>query len=214
MPKTIATHDGKFHADDVFAVAALLLLEKGASVVRTRNEAKLAEADIVVDVGGVSDIDRNRFDHHQMLGAGVRENGIPYAAFGLVWKKFGNELSGNEEVAAQVDTVLVAPIDANDNGINLSTPKSAGPSPYDISDAIRSFVPTWQEDQNTVATAFDQAVFFARRIITREVRRAEAIIAGQHKVTDAYRASSDKRLILLDEDYSWKDTLARLPEPL
>ncbi len=33
-------------------------------------------------------------------------------------------------------------------------------------------------------------------------------------MTDAYRASSDKRLILLDEDYSWKDTLARLPEPL
>lgn len=214
MSEIIATHNGKFHADDVFAVAALLLLKKDASVVRTRDEAELAKADIVVDVGGVYDDAKNHFDHHQIGGAGMRANGTPYAAFGLVWQKFGTELAGSGEVATQVDTVLVLPIDANDNGIDLSVPKIASLSPYDISDAIRAFVPTWQEGQDTIDVVFDEAVSFAKRIIVREIKRAEAIVAGQRKVTEAYRTSPDKRLILLDGDYSWKDTLAGLPEPL
>jgi len=52
MPQTIITHDGKFHADDVFAVAALLILNKDAKVVRTRDSRVILGGDIVVDVGG------------------------------------------------------------------------------------------------------------------------------------------------------------------
>ncbi|MDO8564969.1 MAG: MYG1 family protein, partial [bacterium] len=64
--KTIVTHEGKFHADDVFAVATLLLaLQDEAEVRRTRDEEDVASADIAVDVGGIYDAEKNRFDHHQ-----------------------------------------------------------------------------------------------------------------------------------------------------
>lgn len=211
---TVATHSGKFHADDVFAVAALLLLQPDAHVVRTRDEQVIGSADIVVDVGGVYDEERNRFDHHQIGGAGVRSNSIPYAAFGLVWKKSGSAIAGSAEVAERVDTVLVAPIDANDNGIDLAAPEHADLSPYDIADAVRAFIPTWLETKHDEDAAFTEAVSFAQRIIGREVKRAQAFVEGRKEVERAYAESGDRRLVVLDGDFSWKDTLAKLPEPL
>lgn len=215
----IITHDGKFHADDCFAVAALLMLEKGARVVRTRAIQKILTGDFVVDVGGVSDERANRFDHHQVGGAGKRplkqgKSGIPYAAFGLVWKKFGKKLCGNIRTASRVEETLVIPIDANDNGIDLSVPAFPGSAPYEISDVIRAFNPTWQEEDVLLNKRFTEAVFFAGKIIEREIKRAEAFVAGQKKVKAAYREARDKRLVVLDGDYSWKDALAQFPEPL
>lgn len=226
MGKTIVTHDGRFHADDVFAVAALLLVIPSANILRTRDEARIGRADIVVDVGGVSDTETNRFDHHQIGGAGERANGlpaasdsaaqagIPYAAFGLVWKKFGERLSGNAAVAARVEEVLVTPIDANDSGIDLSLPTRADIFPYELVDAVRAYIPTWLEKDADIDRAFVEAVACAQRIIEREIKRAEAVVAGKREVETLYRASSDKRIIVLPEDYSWKDTFARFPEPL
>ncbi len=211
--KVIVTHDGKFHADDCFAVAALLLLEKDAKVVRTRDEKLFASADFVVDVGGVADGARNRFDHHQRGGAGERSNGIPYAAFGLVWKKFGAELSGSEEAAASLDARLVAPIDAHDNGVDIVSPRFDAVHPYEISDAIKSFTPSWEEEQNLDAR-FADAASFAKRILEREIARSQARLKGIRAVIAAYEAAADKRLIILPEDYSWKETLATFPEPL
>ena len=49
--KTIVTHDGSFHADDVFAVATLLKLFPDANVIRTRDTSVIERADVVVDVG-------------------------------------------------------------------------------------------------------------------------------------------------------------------
>ncbi len=214
MTKTIVTHDGKFHADEVFAVAALLLVHPDATVIRTRKENLIKQGDIVVDVGGIYDEATNRFDHHQIGGARIRESDIPYAAFGLVWKKFGEKLCGSADVARQVEKVLVAPIDANDNGIDLSVPKFLDSAPYEISDAIRSFTPTWQEKDLSLDANFTEAVLFAKRIIEREITRAKAVISGKEKVEELYHSASDKRLIVLPEDFSWKDTLARFQEPL
>src|SRR5438045_63101 len=108
MNKTIklVTHDGSFHTDDVFAAATLILhLEKtnsGWEIIRTRDEEIIKNADYVFDVGGVDDKEKNRFDHHQVGGAGERFHGIPYASFGLVWKKFGEEVCGSQKVAQTI----------------------------------------------------------------------------------------------------------------
>ena len=68
----VATHNGSFHTDDVFAVASLSLAfsNEGLQVVRTRDQEVIKSADIVVDVGRIHDVDKNRFDHHQEGGAG------------------------------------------------------------------------------------------------------------------------------------------------
>jgi len=61
---TVCTHSGEFHADDVFAVAILKLVFGDINIVRSRDKTKIAEADIVVDVGEIYDKNENRFDHH------------------------------------------------------------------------------------------------------------------------------------------------------
>ena len=54
--KTIVTHSGAFHADDVFAVATLDLTYDGkVKFMRSREPEDLAKADIVLDVGAVYD---------------------------------------------------------------------------------------------------------------------------------------------------------------
>ena len=50
----IATHDGSFHADEVFAIAALSLLGEPVEVVRTRDRDSLARALCVADRRGRS----------------------------------------------------------------------------------------------------------------------------------------------------------------
>lgn len=63
MAKTILTHSGSFQADDIFAVAILLLALGESKVVRTRDKDQIATADYVVDVGMIYDPAKNRFDH-------------------------------------------------------------------------------------------------------------------------------------------------------
>ena len=65
--KVIGTHDGPFHADDVMACALLKRHPdfKDAKIVRTRDEVKLGECDIVVDVGEKFSHEDRRYDHHQ-----------------------------------------------------------------------------------------------------------------------------------------------------
>ena len=66
MALRVATHWGSFHADDVLAWALIRhFLDSDAEVVRSRDPAVLASADIVMDVGGTFDPAARRFDHHQ-----------------------------------------------------------------------------------------------------------------------------------------------------
>ena len=105
--KKLITHDGSFHADDLFACATLsvLLEKKGEAfeIIRTRDGDIIRNGDYVFDVGGIYDPENNRLDHHQKGGAGKRENGIEYSSFGLVWKKFGEEICNSKEIAKIVD---------------------------------------------------------------------------------------------------------------
>lgn len=211
----IITHDGGFHADDAFAVASLLLHTGGnAEVVRTRDPQVIAAGDFVADVGGEYDAARNRFDHHQPGGAGARANGIPYAAFGLVWKKFGAALSGSPEIAARIDLKLVQPIDAVDNGMQLGTYEGAPAFPYVIQNAVFAFEPSWNEKDRTFDEGFAEARSFAQRILEREIIHARDAALGEERVRAAYEAAEDKRIIILDEKYEWKEVLVEKPEPL
>ena len=100
------THSGKFHADDVFSSALLLYLNP---------EIKITRGNKVPDDfdGIVFDIGRGRYDHHQK-DSRIRENGIPYAAFGLLWEDLGCEILG-DELAEKFDEAFVQPLDNNDN---------------------------------------------------------------------------------------------------
>lgn len=169
--QTIVTHSGSFHADDVFAVATLqMYLNEETELIRSRDEEIIEKADWVLDVGQVYDPHNKRFDHHQP-GAPVRENvGIPYAAFGLVWKEFGKELCGSQAVADLVEEKLVLPIDANDTGVELYTLNEYGIAPLSITDVIKSFesIDATTEEQ---LIDFKEAVGFAKHLLSQTIKK-------------------------------------------
>ncbi len=212
--KTVVAHSGEFHADDVFAVASLSLLLGKVRVLRTRDQKIINAGDYVVDVGGTYDPDKKRFDHHQVGGAGNRQNGIPYAAFGLVWKEYGEKIAGSKEVADIIDQRLVSPIDALDNGVSIAKEVFPEIRPYDISSVVGAMNPKWDEDSSKIDSIFIRVVSIAKMILQREIKSAQAVIDSQKVVTDTYHNTSDKRLIVLDRDYDWEYVLQKFPEPL
>jgi uncharacterized UPF0160 family protein len=202
---TIATHNGNFHADDVFSIAALKNIFPAFNLIRTRKLDIIAKADIVIDVGGEYDADTGRFDHHQRGGAGQRENGIPYSSFGLVWQKYGLEIcKGNQEVANSVDAGLVSTIDAIDCGHVEGIYKGIS-----LSQTISMFNPTWEEDSN-FDECFDEAVVFASRILTRFIASASGGINAKDIVAKAIDNAEDPRLIVLEKYTPWKKTVHAL----
>ncbi|WP_319784163.1 MYG1 family protein [Oceanisphaera sp. IT1-181] len=203
MKKTIVTHGGKFHADDVFSVAALTYLFPDANVIRTRDGQLIADADIVVDVGQEYDSETGRFDHHQRNGAGARDNGIPYSSFGLVWCHYGLEIcQGNQQLVDMLDTDLVSVIDAIDCGYVTSDDEHA----VSLSQTIGLFNPTWQESDDFDA-CFKQAVEFATHILTRFMATAQAQLNAYQQVVHAIHHAADPRVIVLDQYLPWKQAV-------
>ena len=176
----VATHPGNFHADDVFAVAVLGLVHGELDVIRTRDDAALAAADVRVDIGGRSDPATGDFDHHQRGGAGERANGIRYASFGLVWRAFGAQLAGGDHAAAAIDERLVQGVDANDTGQNISTALFEGIRPMTVSGVIGALNPAWDEELSAAEEdeRFAEAVALATGILERELAGARPTSAG------------------------------------
>jgi len=197
MQKVI-THDGSFHTDDVFAVAALQLYLgiDEVEVIRTRDAKIMESADWLVDVGGVYDPATKRFDHHQD-GAPVRESGLPYAAFGLVWREIGEVLVGSAEGATTIDERLVQPVDAGDNGVSLY--KLSGEiAPFELYNVIGLHAPVWgsTEDKNI---AFLEAVETARMILEKMITHVQAGEAAKAYAAACYEAAEDKRVVVCDQ---------------
>jgi uncharacterized UPF0160 family protein len=203
----VATHPGNFHADDVFAIAALGLAEGPLDIVRTRDAAELEAAGARVDVGGRDDPASGDFDHHQKGGAGERPNGVRYASFGLVWRRHGAALAGSEDAAASIDERLVQGVDANDTGQEITESLIEGVRPMSVSGVIAALNPSWDE-QLTPAEEderFADAVALATRILEREIAGAAAFGRARELVEAAIARAADPRVIELDRNMPWRE---------
>jgi uncharacterized UPF0160 family protein len=206
----VATHDGSFHADEIFALATLSLLDDTIDIVRTRDRDALAAADLRVDVGFASEPATGDFDHHQKGGAGERPNGVRYASFGLVWREYGARVcDGDAEVAARVDQSLVQGVDANDTGQAVVAPILDGVRPMTVDNVIAGLNRRWDEDLSgsEERARFDEALALATRIVTREIAFAAAGRRAARIVEDAVARAPDPRLIELDRDVPWKEVV-------
>lgn len=231
--KTVLVHSSSFHADDVFAVATLMLaIREDWYVVRSQDPKDIAEADVVFDVGGEYDVTRRRFDHHQTGGAGVRENGIPYASFGLAWKTYGStavaaygvELAPEAlvEVAKAVDARFVAALDANDCGVDLvASTHSSEVIPSTLSSLVASYNLTWRELEEAGDNAdsirrdrFLQLVEMAKGALDRVIRREIDRRLGEDDVREALDHAADRRVIVLNAERPWFDVLESVEEAL
>lgn len=218
----LITHNGSFHADDIFAAATLsILLEKNSEtfeIIRTRDEHIIKTGDYVFDVGGIYDVESNRFDHHQVGGAGKRDStvgepGIEYSSFGLVWKKFGEELCESKKAMKSIDDRLAAPVDASDNGFDLIEKKHEI-FPYLIQDFFRVMRPTWRETDVNIDEKFLSCVEIAKEILMREITYAKDAIVADEAILSIYQKTEDKRIVVLDKNYAKNEILEKLPETL
>jgi uncharacterized UPF0160 family protein len=206
----IATHDGSFHADEVFAIAALGLLGERVEVVRTRDRDTLAHADLRVDVGFRDDASTGDFDHHQRDFEAARENGVRFASFGLIWREFGARVcGGDQELADDVEQTLVQAVDANDTGQRLTESLIEGVHPMSVNGIIGGFNARWDEalTPEEERGRFDQAVALARGILAREVASAASGRRAQRLVREAITAASDPRVVELPINAPWKQVL-------
>ena len=169
------THSGKFHADDVFSAALLLYLNPEIQIIRG-NQVPEEFTGIVFDIG------RGQYDHHQK-DSRIRENGIPYAAFGLLWETLGKEILG-EELAKTFDEDFVQPLDNNDNTGEKN----------ELASLIGNFNPGWDSRENQ-DEAFFQAVSVAGMILENKFeryRRAEEILKSN-------KEAEESRILILPE---------------
>lgn len=187
---TAFTHSGKFHADDVFSSALLLYLNPEIRIIRGNKVPEDFDG-IVFDIG------RGRYDHHQK-DSRIRENGIPYAAFGLLWEELGAEIFG-EELAQKFDESFVQPLDNNDNTGEKN----------ELATLIGNFNPTW-DAQGGNDEAFFQAVSVAGMILEnkferylgneRADKRVEEILEEHQKaILSGEKSKEEARILILPE---------------
>lgn len=198
------THSGKFHADDVFSSALLLYLNPQITI--TRGNRVPEEYD-----GIVFDIGRGRYDHHQR-DSRVRENGVPYAAFGLLWEELGSGILG-ETLAQRFDEEFVQPLDNNDNTGEKN----------ELATLIGNFNPVWDAQKNIqkeeesisaepaltaeeksrgLTKEFQRAVQMAGMILENKFARYRADARADAQIEEVLSARedlTDTRILVLSE---------------
>lgn len=187
IPNRGMTHAGVFHADDVFATAFLRMLNPSIDIVR-QNAVPEGFEGIVYDVGG------GEFDHHQGE-AKVRDNGVPFSSFGLLWNRFGTMLL-QEEDAESLDRDLVQPIDLTDNT------GEGNPLSLCVSDFNPLHMATFPEFD----AAFWKAVDWAQDVLERRVASLRASREQCDYVCGLAR-EGDGRVLVLDHLVRWKQAL-------
>lgn len=214
-PIRIITHSGTFHLDELLAIAALRIFHRGTpcTIIRTRDEEVIQTGDYVVDVGDVYDPAMNRFDHHQKGGAGARANGIPYSAFGLVWKEYGERISGSARVAQAIDEKIGHPVDMGDNIQEYYKLIRHDTEPLILQMFVAAFRPSWN-DGVTYDERFTEILDMIERFLFLSINLEKDRVEGEALVAEVYNRTLDKRIVVLDGPYPWHWKLAEHPEPL
>ena len=218
----IATHSGKFHADDVWAVTVLDIVFPGCELIRTRDPARIDAADFAVDVGGVWDPQHGRFDHHQKGFGGARQSGVIYASAGLVWKEHGARCvallaethagrtltaKDAQDIAYAIDSDLVQYLDMSDTGAARNAPGS-----YGLSAVISGFNPNWMDEERVGSAAaieelrqrqFRRAMDFITDILINQVRYRIGGLLAVEQVRQAERLEDGRLLLLKNGALPW-----------
>jgi uncharacterized UPF0160 family protein len=189
----LITHSGAFHADDLFAHALLSTLYPAAGLVRTRDTDILSDDNIraiIFDVGNVYDTWTNRYDHHQ-ADKPIRDEGLAYSSFGLIWKHYGESyikdiedlgIINTKEIHQRIDQSLVRDIDAIDNG-TLQPDQKGLLNSLSLVNMLMDFRPNFDDDDpKAMDRAFVEAsavasIFLKKKVIkTAAAMRSEMII--------------------------------------
>ena len=171
------THSGFFHADDVFSTALLKMVNPSFSVSRVIEVSDASDDQIVYDIGD------GKYDHHRKDLH--HENGKRFASFGLLWREYGEYISGSKAAARRIEEKIVSVIDESDNG-----------GEYDlISKTISAFNPVWNSNENQ-DEAFEEAVDFAGIVLKKIVNYERSVDDAEKEICDAIKHMRNKIVVL------------------
>jgi uncharacterized UPF0160 family protein len=198
--RSLGTHDGAFHADEVTACSLLLLhnLVDRSKIVRTRDLKELAKCEYVCDVGGVYNPADKRYDHHQ---SDYRGN---LSSAGMIWADLKRRGVIDVETYDFLNRTLILGVDAHDNGlIEYETGVCS------FSHVVSNFVPSQYDASPDVQDeAFFEAVDFVIGHLKRTFERYQYAKSCREKVALAME-KNDKTLIF-EESMPWLDNFFEL----
>lgn len=200
LPRSCATHSGTFHADEVTACAMLLLygLIDRDHIYRTRDPKVIDTCAFACDVGGIYEINRRRFDHHQAEYRGK------LSSAGMVLKYLKTIKAIDEKYYYFLNRSLILGVDAIDNG--RITPR-VGHCSY--SSIISNFVPiTYSANEKELNNAFFDALDFAYGHLKRLAQRYDYI----HNCKEHVKTSMDpnKKFLYFDAPMPWMESFFEL----
>jgi len=190
IPNEAMTHSGRFHADDVFSAALLKIMNPEVNIVRS-NFVPEGYTGLVFDLGD------GEYDHHGER-ATERKNGVPYASFGLLWKKYGTNLVSEKE-ANTFDESFIQPLDFQDNngGNNL------------LCRVITQANPKWDDAESNSNECFIKAVEIAKFILVNERASMHSTEHAESIVRQCLEKQKDG-IVILPTGMPWKAIL--IPE--
>ena len=202
------THAGTFHADEIFATLILSKIMPEIILIRLpevrEQEKALAKPDVMI-----YDIGAGEYDHHQLGGNGSRENGVKYAACGLIWKAFGRKLLEKYDVKEidytldYIDRNMIQFIDANDNG---QLPKlQADYRNVHLSHIVSLFNPKWDEEVDSDEN-FMKALSVCEVIFDEFLKDTFSKMKAKDLVDKAIE-DSENGVMVLDTFAPWKEFL-------
>ena len=230
-PTIIATHNGSFHADDVFGVGVLMGVFPSHTLIRTRDQGRIESADFVVDVGGIWDAATGRFDHHQRGFDGARpaqpakegnveQPGVGYASAGLVWSAHGAayvsawaQAQGHrldpaavDNVVRSIDQALVQYLDMVDTGQS-----DVSPGLFGLSSLVSQLNTHWLEEEGLGFEAkaqlqqarFEEAVAITRKFLDHAISKKVSQIRSVDIVRGAPRLFGGRVLHLTGGGMPW-----------
>lgn len=196
IKKDAITHGGKFHADDVFSSALLRIMNPNIKIKRVFEIPEEFDG-IVFDIGC------GQFDHHQEASE-VRDNGVPYAAFGLLWRELGagilkTGLPADQAAkeAERFDEKFIQPLDEDDN-------TGCG---NQLAGVISTFNPSWDSDKSA-DECFSEAVDFATIILKKKIESILSIQRAKVLVESALAGAKDN-IVVLPRFAPWRMILVK-----
>lgn len=198
--RSIGTHDGSFHADEVTACALLLLfnLIDKDKIIRTRDPKVLEKCEYVCDVGLIYNPARKLFDHHQADYKG------PMSSAGMILLYLKDQQIINSKEYEFFNHSLIMGVDAHDNG---KDPQTIGLCTY--SHVISSFAPLSHEaDDETLNRAFFEALNFARSFLERIWERYKYSLSCRKIIEDTM--NRDKLCLMFDTNIPWLESFFEL----
>ncbi|CAL9703819.1 unnamed protein product [Knipowitschia caucasica] len=235
----IGTHSGTFHCDEVLACFFLRQLQeyKDAEIVRTRDPDKLAECDIVVDVGGEFNAETHRYDHHQRTFSESFHSLCPekpwvtkLSSAGLIYFHFGRrllseltQLKDQRHLEVLYDKLyenFVEEVDAVDNGISQCDGDARYAVTTTLSCRVGHLNPRWNSHSQDTEEGFKKAMVlvgaeFLDRLDYYQFGWLPARAVVEEAVTNRLKVDPSGEVVVFPQGgCPWKEHLFELEKEL